>query len=144
MNPWKWLTARDRGLSALRRAARTAIIMPAQFAFGDKVLHNATMATFAAFGTFALLLLVDFSGPIRDRLQAQASLAATGFVFVTLGTLASRNAYLAAVAMAVVGFVVLFSGVVSSVLAGASTSLAACVHPARISARARFPTFRTG
>src|SRR5437763_841542 len=41
----------------------------------------------------------------------------------SLGTLASRTTWLAAVSMAVVGFVVLFAGVVSSVLAGATTSL---------------------
>ena len=60
---------------------------------------------------------------MRDRLQAQAALAGVGFVFICLGTLASRSAWLAAVAMAVVGFGVLFAGVVSSVLAGATVSL---------------------
>ena len=47
----------------------------------------------------------------------------TGGVFVCLATLASQTAWLAAVAMAVVGFGVIFAGVVSSVLAGATTSL---------------------
>ena len=87
------------------------------------VIDNPTVATFAAFGSFAMLLLVDFAGPMRDRLQAQAALAVTGGVFVSLGTLASRVARLAAVAMALVAFGVLFAGVVSSVLAGATTSL---------------------
>jgi len=35
--------------------------MPAMFALGDKVLGNPQVATFAAFGSFAMLLLVDFS-----------------------------------------------------------------------------------
>jgi uncharacterized membrane protein YccC len=117
------LGQRDRGLMALRRAGRAAIVMPAMFAFCDKVIGDAQIATFAAFGSFALLMLVDFGGPLRDRLQAQAALAATGAVFVCLGTLASREAWLAAVAMAAVGFGTLFAGVVSSVLAGASTSV---------------------
>ena len=47
----------------------------------------------------------------------------TGGVFVCVATLASRTAWLAAVAMAVVGFGVIFAGVVSSVLAGATTAL---------------------
>jgi uncharacterized membrane protein YccC len=81
------------------------------------------MATFAAFGSFALLLLVDFSGSMRDRLRAQAALAGVGAVLVCLGTLAGRTVWLSAVAMALVAFGVLFSGVVSSVLAGATTSL---------------------
>jgi uncharacterized membrane protein YccC len=108
---------------ALRRAGRTAIVMPTMFALGDKVLGSADIATFGAFGSFAMLLLVDFSGPMRARLTAQAALAVVGGVFVCLGTLASRDAWLAAGAMALVAFGVTFSGVVSSVLAGATTSL---------------------
>jgi uncharacterized membrane protein YccC len=123
MHPLRWLGQRDRGLAALRRAARTAIVMPAMFALGDKVIGNGEVATFAAFGSFAMLLLVDFGGPMRERLQAQAALAVVGAVFVCVGTLASGTAWLAAAAMAVVGFGVLFAGVVSSVLAGATTSL---------------------
>jgi hypothetical protein len=118
-----WLRTRDRGLAALRRAGRTAIVMPAMFALGDRVIDDATLATFAAFGSFAMLLLVDFSGPMRDRLRAQASLAVVGGVFVCVGTLASQSTPLAAVAMALVAFGVLFAGIASSVLAGATTSL---------------------
>jgi uncharacterized membrane protein YccC len=119
----RWLGQRDRGFAALRRATRTAIIMPAMFALGDKVIGNPQLATFAAFGSFAMLLLVDFGGPMAERLQAQAALAVTGGVLVCLATLASQIAWLAAVAMAVVGFGVIFAGVVSSVLAGATTAL---------------------
>jgi Fusaric acid resistance protein-like len=119
----EWLRARDRDLAALRRAGRAAIVMPAMFALGDKVIGNPALATFAAFGSFAMLLLVDFGGPIRDRLQAQAALAIVGGVFVCIGTLASRSAWLGAAVMLIVGFAVLFAGIVSSVLAGASTSL---------------------
>jgi hypothetical protein len=119
----RWLRERDRGFVALRRAARTAVVMPAMFALGMEVIGNPIIATFAAFGSFAMLLLVDFAGPMRARLQAEAALAATGGVFICLGTLASRSAWVAAVAMALVAFGVLFAGVVSSVLAGATTSL---------------------
>jgi uncharacterized membrane protein YccC len=93
------------------------------FALGDKVIGNPNVATFAAFGSFAMLLLVGFTGPMRQRLQAQAALAVVGAIFICLGTLASAQAWLAAAAMALVGFGVLFAGVVSSVLAGATTSL---------------------
>jgi uncharacterized membrane protein YccC len=97
--------------------------MPAMFALGKVVIGNPAVATFAAFGSFAMLLLVDFAGPMRARLQAQAALAVTGAVFVCVGTLASQSALLAAVSMALVAFGVLFAGVVSSVLAGATTAL---------------------
>ena len=93
------------------------------FALGDKALANSELATFGAFGSFALLLLVDFSGPMRDRLQAQLSLAIAGGVFVCVGTLASGTTWLAAGAMTGVGFAVLFAGVVSSVLATATPAL---------------------
>ncbi len=123
LHPLRWLGQRDRGFAALRRATRTAIIMPGMFALGDKVIGNPQLATFAAFGSFAMLLLVDFGGPMAERLQAQAALVVTGGVFVCLATLASQTAWLAAVAMAVAGFAVIFAGVVSSVLAGATTAL---------------------
>ncbi len=123
MRVLRWLGRRDLGLAALRRAGRSAIVMPGLFALGDKVIGNPDVATFAAFGSFAMLLLVDFTGPMRDRLQAQLALGIVGAIFVCVGTLASRAAWLAALAMALVGLGVLFAGVVSSVLAGATTAL---------------------
>ena len=123
MGPVRWLARRDPGHVALRRAARTAIGMPGLFAFCAQVLGNAEVATYAAFGSFAMLLLVDFTGPLHQRLQSQLALVLTGGVFICLGTLASGSVALAALAMAVVGFAVLLAGVVSSVLAGAATSL---------------------
>src|SRR5438105_3642661 len=119
----RWLGRHDPGYMALRRAGRAAILLPALFALGEKLIDNAQFATFAAFGTFAMLALVDFDGRMRDRLQAQAWLGIAGAVLVCLGTLASRNDWVAAAGMSVVAFVVLFSGVVSSVLARATTSL---------------------
>src|SRR5207248_8541327 len=44
-----------------------------------------------------------------------------GAFFITLGTLCSRNPWLAAGAMAAVGFGVLFSGVIGGYVAAAST-----------------------
>ncbi len=118
-----WIRARDPNMRALRRAGRTAIVMPAMFAIGDRVIGNPDVATFAAFGSFAMLLFVDFAGPMRERLKAQAALSVACGVLVCLGTLASSSEALGALAMALVGFAVLFAGVVSSVLASATTSL---------------------
>jgi uncharacterized membrane protein YccC len=97
--------------------------MPALFALGEKVFKNPQLATFSAFGAFSMLGLVEFGGRMRDRLQAQAWLGIAGAIILALGTLASRNAWLGAAGMAIVAFVVLFAGVVSSVLARATTSL---------------------
>jgi uncharacterized membrane protein YccC len=118
-----WLRRHDPGYDALRRAARAALIMPSMFALCDVVIGNPVMATFAAFGSFAMLLLVDYAGTLRDRVLAQAALGVTCAVLICLGTLCSQRTWLAVVGMAVVAFAVVFAGVVSSVLAGATTSL---------------------
>ncbi len=123
LSPLQWLRTHDPGYAALRRAGRAAIVMPGMFAIADKVIGNPGIATFAAFGAFAMLLLVDFSGPMRQRLEAQAGLAVACCVLIGLGTLASRSTALAAGSMAVVAFVVLFAGILSSTLAGATTTL---------------------
>ncbi|MFJ9561372.1 FUSC family protein [Streptomyces fuscichromogenes] len=118
-----WLRGRDPDLGATRRAARTALVMPALFALCSEVLHSPTMASYAAFGSFSMLLLVDYSGPMVERLRAQAALAVAWLVLICAGTLAGRDLWLAVAATVVVGFAVLFAGVVSSVLAGSSTAL---------------------
>jgi hypothetical protein len=97
--------------------------MPLLFAVATVVIRNADVATFAAFGSFSMLLFVDFNGTMRERVQSQIGLAVAGAILVCLGTLASEAVWLAAVAMTVVTFVVLFVGSVSSVLASASTAL---------------------
>jgi uncharacterized membrane protein YccC len=118
-----WVTRHDPNYLALRRAARTSIIMSALFALCFEVFHNSQMATYAAFGSIALLMLVDFSGSLRSRLQAQLWLSFMGALLLCLGTLTSRTLWLSVLSMALVAFVVLFSGIVSSVVAGATTSL---------------------
>ena len=112
----------DPGLVSLKSAARAAIVMPVVFAFADKVIQNEQTATFAAFGSFAMLVLVDFTGPMRSRLVAYMALAGVGAVNVVLGTLCSRNAWLAAGAMALVGFAILFSGVINGYFAAGGTA----------------------
>ncbi len=119
----EWLGSHDPEYDALRRAVRTAVVVPIVFAFVDKVIANTSMATFAAFGAIAMLLLVDFSGPIQDRALAQAALGLTCAVLIALGTFASRSPWVAAAAMAVVALPILFAGVVSSEFAGATTAL---------------------
>jgi uncharacterized membrane protein YccC len=127
VSPWtaiaNWLHRHDPGYGALRRAVRAAIVMPCMFALGDAVIANPVLATFAAFGSFAMLLLVDYPGTIRDRLTSQASLGVACAVLICIGTLCGQASWLAVVGMGVVAFAVVFAGVVSSVLAGATTAL---------------------
>jgi uncharacterized membrane protein YccC len=125
----------DPGLRALRSAARAGIVMPAMFAIALLVIGNPQTATFAAFGSFAMLVLVDFSGPPRSRFGAYLSLGLVGAAEVVVGTLCSRNAWLAAAAMAVAGFAILFSGVINGYFAaGGTAALLAFVLPVSIPA----------
>jgi uncharacterized membrane protein YccC len=122
MRIWPWLARHDPGYGALRRAGRTAIVMPVLFALGTGVFRNGDLATFAAFGSFSMLLFVDFNGSRWDRVQSQLGLAAGGAILVCLGTLASHPVWLAAIGMTVIAFAVLFVGSVSSVLASSSSA----------------------
>jgi uncharacterized membrane protein YccC len=96
--------------------------MPGVFAVADKAIQDPQTSLFAAFGSFAMLVLVEFSGSPRNRFVAYVALASVGAAFVVLGTLCSRNAWLAAAAMAVVGFTTLFSGLINGYFAAAGTS----------------------
>jgi hypothetical protein len=118
----RWLSISDPGLASLRSAARAAIVIPCVFAFADKVIADQQVATFAAFGSFAMLVLVEFAGRARSRLIAYVFLAFVGAADIALGTLCSRNAWLAAGAMALIGFAILFSGVINGYFAAAGTA----------------------
>src|SRR5438876_6144345 len=108
-------------VAALKSAARAAIVMPAVFAFADNVIGQPQTSIFAAFGSFAMLVLVEFDGPLRTRLLAYLGLACVGASFIALGTLCSRNAWIGAGATAVVGFGTLLSGVISGYVSAATT-----------------------
>ena len=120
---WAWPGRHDPGYGALRRATRSAILMPGAFALTLKVIGNPVMAPFAAFGAISTLLLVDFRGPMRDRVRSQAALVLVGAALTALGTLCSRSDVAAVAAMTLLGIAIIFAAVVSSVLAGATTSL---------------------
>jgi uncharacterized membrane protein YccC len=108
--------------AAAKRSIRAAIVIPALFAFADKVIGNPNVATFASIGSFSVLLLADFGGPLRRRLVAYASLAVVGAAFITIATLCSRTTWLAVVVAGLVAALVLFLGILSGYVAKASTA----------------------
>jgi hypothetical protein len=112
----------DPGRASLKSAARAAIVMPAVFAFADQVIANPQTTIFAAFGSLAMLVFVDFTGPQRSQLVAYLALAGVGAANVVLATFCSQNAWLAAAAMALVGFAILFSGAINGYFAAAGTA----------------------
>jgi uncharacterized membrane protein YccC len=115
------LRVHDPGLAALRSAVRAAIVIPSVFAFADKVIDNPQTSFLAAFGSFAVLVFVEFTGPPRTRLLAYLCLGCVGALYITLGTLCSRSALLATGIMAIVGFVTLFSGTINGYFAAGAT-----------------------
>jgi uncharacterized membrane protein YccC len=111
--------ARDPHGYSLRRALRPAVVSPIAFALGTGVTGNAQTATFAAFGSFALLLFVEFPGNRSSRFAAFTMLGLTGVVLIVLGTYLAEPAWLAVAGMAVIAFAVLFAGIISSITAAA-------------------------
>ena len=107
---------------AFKRSVRAALVMPAAFALAHLAFSNSQVDLFASFGSFALLLLVEFTGRPRTRLAGYLALFAVGCGFIVLGTAASTHELAAVVAMAVVGFAVLYAGIVSPLAATAATA----------------------
>jgi uncharacterized membrane protein YccC len=113
------------------RAVRAAIVVAGLFALCVEVIGNRQMATFAAFGGFATLILAGFGGGRRDQLVAHVGLAVIGSVFVVIGTAVNSVTVVAAVVTLAVAFCVLFAGVISSNAAsGGTAALLAFVLPA--------------
>jgi hypothetical protein len=105
--------------------------MPGLFALTSRVVGDAQMATFAAFGSFATLVLAGFGGDRRARLAAHAGLAVAGSVLLVIGTAVSASTALAAAATVPVVFVVLCAGIAGpNAASGATAALLAYVLPA--------------
>lgn len=118
-----WLAAKDPGLRAIKRSVRAAVLVPTVFALAEYGTSDNQTPLFAVFGSVSLLLFTDFGGPLRVRAQSFAVLWVVSTVCIVVGTLCSTNAVAAVGSMAVVGFLVLFAGVVSPQVVAASTAV---------------------
>ncbi len=113
------------------RAVRATIVVSGLFAFTDKVIGNLQMATFAAFGGFATLVLASFAGTRRDKFVAHAILAVVGSVLLTIGTAVTSSTALAAIVTVPVTFCVFFAGVAGpNAASGVTGALLAYILPA--------------
>ena len=122
------LRALDPNWFTLHRALRPAVVVPVNFAIGSQLIGNAQVATFAAFGSFALLLFVAFPGGRAARAGAYLGLALVGVVVITIGTLVATPDWLAVAAMLVVAFGILFAGSTSSTInAGSQAAMLAFI-----------------
>ena len=113
----------DPGFAALRRAARAALVIPLVLAFTILVLNGGQSVIFAVFGCFALLVMSDFGGQRPARALAYLTATLVGAVLVTMGTLVSVSAGLAAAVMFVVGFAIALSRVFGGYVAAAQTGM---------------------
>jgi uncharacterized membrane protein YccC len=117
------LTVSDPGRYALKNAVRAAIVVPGAFAIGLEVFDLPQMALFAAFGAIGMLVFVDFGGTRQERFLAYLATLLVGALTISLGTLCSHTTWLAVVMALLVGFAVLFSGVIDGYAAAASLVL---------------------
>jgi uncharacterized membrane protein YccC len=127
------IRARDPEFDALRRAARAGIVLPIAAAVSFAVGGGSQTPLFTIFGCVALLILVDFPGNRPARALAYCGLGFNGAVLVTLGTLVAPHPWLSVAVMFVLGVVVIFSGVLSEIVAaGQRATLLMFVLPACI------------
>jgi uncharacterized membrane protein YccC len=116
---------------AAYRALRATVVVPGLFALTDVVIGNLQMATFAAFGGFATLVLASFSGTRRNKLIAHMGLGVVGSLLLVIGTAVTSNTALAVVVTLPVVFCVLYSGITGpNAASGATAALLAYVLPA--------------
>jgi uncharacterized membrane protein YccC len=124
-----WLPVWSVG--AALRAIRATVVVCGLFVLTDQVIGNLQMATFAAFGGFATLVLAAFGGTRRDKLLAHAALALAGSALLTIGTAVNSPTWLAALATIPVTFAVFFAGIAGpNAASGVTAALLAYVLPA--------------
>jgi uncharacterized membrane protein YccC len=112
------------------RAVRATIVMPSLFALTYKVIGDLQMATFAAFGSFATLVLASFGGTRRDKAIAHLGLAVVGSVVLTIGTAVHGIVWLAVIVTIPVAFAIFFAGVAGpNAASGVTAALLAYVLP---------------
>ncbi len=115
---------------AAMRAVRATIVMPSLFALTYKVIGDLQMATFAAFGSFATLVLASFGGTRRDKAIAHLGLAVVGSVALTIGTAVHGIPWLAVIVTIPVAFAIFFAGVAGpNAASGVTAALLAYVLP---------------
>ncbi len=117
-----WVRAKDPGGLAVKRSVRAAVVVPLVFGLTHVLFADAQISLFGAFGSFSLLLLVSFPGRPRTCLLSYVGLFVLGSCFIALGTFVSTHKVAAIATMALVGFGVLFAGIVSPQAASASTA----------------------
>jgi uncharacterized membrane protein YccC len=98
-------------------------VVPVLTAVAAPITGSARATAFAVFGSFALLGLADFGGPMWPRARAYAGAVVIGGGLVALGSVASTATWSAVLATAVVAFVVTFAGLFGGYITAAQTAM---------------------
>ncbi len=131
----RWIRRHDPELNALHKAVKVAVVVTVGLAIGTLLIDDSQVSTFAVFGAVALLLFADFPGSRSARLSAYLLLVVLGAVLIVLGTVLSPYTWAAVLGMAVVGFLILFAGVLSAAAAAATrAALLAFILPVTVRA----------
>ncbi|BBY63777.1 FUSC family protein [Mycolicibacterium helvum] len=108
---------RDPENDGARRALRAAIVVPIAAAVSFALGGGSQTPMFTIFGSIALLIVVDFPGNMNTRALAYGGLGFNGAVLISLGTVAAPIPWLAVTLMFIIGVAVVFSGVLSEIVA---------------------------
>src|SRR5215475_11993310 len=85
------LNVHAKKLSGLARGVRGAIVVPLLFALALVAMGQPDMAGLAVFGTFAHLVMVDYSPAVGARSVQAGTLTMLGVILLSLGALASAS-----------------------------------------------------
>jgi uncharacterized membrane protein YccC len=106
---------------------RAGLVLPGVVAFYAEAVHNQQAALFGAFAAIAVILFTDYAGPWVLRARSYLGLVLATSVLVCLGTLCSDHLWISVAVMTAITLVILFSGVLSSIMAGSTTALVVSV-----------------
>ena len=118
----RWLRSKDPDLLVVKRSVRAAVVMPERLRPRPRGSRTHRSDCSRPFGSFALLLLVEFTGRPRARFVCYVGLYVVGSGFHRarhrgLDPQGGRGRH-----HGVVGFAVLFAGIVAPAAATASTA----------------------
>ena len=111
------MRARDPRNDGARRALRAAIIIPVAAALSYAIAGPTQTPVFTLVGSIGLLIVADFPGTTSNRALGYCWLGFTGFVLITLGTLAAPHLWVAVPLCFVVGALVSILGLLSEIVA---------------------------
>ena len=112
-----------KSLAGLARGARAAIVVPSLIALTLLVIKQPQMAGFAIYGSFAHLVIVNYSQSRATRSAQAATLTLFGALLVCLGTFASVIPWTAVAGAMVIGFLSAWPTVVKGNVAVVRTAL---------------------